>query len=105
MQNEVTTEEIEEVGLAFLYLTCRKIQLITGKKSTKKIVGSFLQNWKNINFEVLDALLEKELVDFALKDKTLVITKEGEIKAKEIIKKLLGKDFEVETIEEIRIGK
>jgi hypothetical protein len=102
MENEVTAQEIEEIALAYLYLTCWKVNITTGKKSTKQIIGSYLTNWKGLDWGVLDALQEQDFVNFGYKDKSLVLTPEGEFKAKEIIKRLLGKDFVVGAVEEVK---
>ena len=69
----------EELTLLLLYLT-------SWEEGIDKI-GKYLKNWKNHQFDILDALTEKGYVNNNKKHKSLIITKIGEEKARELLKK------------------
>lgn len=84
----ITQQDIEDLTLALLYLNAWRYVFKKGN-----LPPGDLTTWKGHDFDTLDALNEKELIESNYKNKSLYITDEGERKAREIIRRLLGKEF------------
>lgn len=79
MASEIDTNKIDEAALALLYLTMEKD-------------GVFSRAWKNLDWEVMDRLCEKGyILDPKNKNKSVSVTKEGEVKAEMLFTKLFSK--------------
>ncbi len=88
--SQITQQDIEDLTLALLYLNAWRYVF----KKDNMPPGD-LTVWKGHDFDTLDALNEKEFIVSNYKNKSLNITDEGERKAQEIIRRLLGKEFTV----------
>lgn len=93
----ITPDDIEDLTLAVIYLTAWRETATDSQGSTAEAVT----NWKGHSFDTLDSLAAKQYTDGNRRSKSVQITAEGEAKAQEVIKRLLGKDFAV-TAERIR---
>lgn len=79
MESEIDTNKIDEAALALLYLTMEKD-------------GVLSRAWKNIDWEVMDRLYEKGyILDPKNKNKSVSVTKDGEVKAEVLFTKLFSK--------------
>ena len=90
--NPITTQELEDLTLAVLYLTAWREPV---DNENGNFDNDALVNWKGHNFEVLDTLAANKYTDGNRRSKSVQITEAGEAKAQEIIRRLLGKDFTV----------
>ncbi len=96
--NDITPGDIEELTLAVIYLTAWREEQTDADGYP---MGMGVTNWKGLNFDTLDGLAAKKYTDGNRRSKSVQITAEGEAKAQEIIKRLLGKEFVV-TAERIK---
>ena len=74
---------IKELTLLLMYLTAW--QEDTGQSKVQR-------SWKGYSFEVLDELNEKGYIDGSKYAKSVYLTEEGLSKAKELMKKYIGKE-------------
>lgn len=79
MESEIDTNKIDEAALALLYLTMERD-------------GALFRSWKNIDWAVMDRLYEKGyILDPKNKNKSVNVTKEGEVKAEILFTKFFSK--------------
>jgi len=83
---EIKEENMGDLALVLLYLSCWDEN---PKREYSK--EPILRAWKNIRFEILDKLSEKELISDSKGKKSVYLTKEGVKKAEELKKKFFGK--------------
>ena len=74
---------VKDVTLLLIYLTSWE------EDSRKKLGAKVSRSWKGYNFEIIDELDEENLIrQFP---KSLILTKEGRLKAEGLKRKYLGK--------------
>jgi hypothetical protein len=78
-------EDIEDLALLLLYLSSWQETL---KLNNTKITAT--KAWKNIRFEILDSLNEKNMINSSKTSKSIFLTEEGIKKAKELEKIFFG---------------
>jgi len=74
-------KQIEELTLLLLYLT--------SWEETEDVIEATLRSWKGYPFEVLNKLTDDDLIIDSKRAKSIYFTKEGERKARELVKKYL----------------
>jgi hypothetical protein len=77
MSNDIKNT-IKELTLMLMYLTSWK---------EDEFGMEYLRTWKGYNFDILNELTDESLISGSYKSKSVVITKEGEKLAKELLKK------------------
>ena len=82
---EIKEDDLEDLALLLLYLSCWDEN--PKREYTKEPI---LRAWKNIRFDVLDKLGEKELIFDSKRSKSIQLSKEGIKKAEELKKKFFG---------------
>jgi Mn-dependent DtxR family transcriptional regulator len=79
----IMVQTIKELTLLLIYLTSRQEDV-----GFKKVQRS----WKGYPFEVLDELNQEGYIDGSKHAKSVYLTEEGLDKAKELLKKYIGKE-------------
>ncbi|HLF46075.1 MAG TPA: DUF6429 family protein [Chitinophagaceae bacterium] len=72
---------MQELALLLIYLSSWEEKAITGEPVNRA--------WKGYDFDILDSLMEKELIDFSFKARSLTISEEGMQKARLLLEKFV----------------
>lgn len=75
--------KIEELTLLLMYLTSWE----EGKKTYNCI-----KSWKGYDFDIINELIDKELIDGSYRSKSIYFTADGIDKAKELMKKYIREE-------------
>ena len=78
--NEITQEQLEDLTLLMIFLQSWKEKIVDGTE--------ILRAWKGYDFNILNKLNEKKLVNDRPGNKSLYLTEEGIKKSKEILSKI-----------------
>ncbi len=96
--NTITEQDIKDLALMLLYVSSWKIPDRSKKQNRHEpqIFYDVLSAWKGIDFDILNSLEADGFINNGSnKSKSLAINTEGQEKAKELLQKILGKDFVV----------
>jgi hypothetical protein len=98
--NTITEQDIKDLALMLLYINSWKVVEHRGKKSQPTTYYSFNESFATSSREILEILEKEGFISIGKSLKSpITLYAEGQQKARELLQKNYGKDFEV-----IRIG-